>query len=360
MRPATESPRSVHFANVSVSRPIFATLGRQAQRTATPWWSFWGLPTEEEVKVQCVQGVNCKLPGCLCQSKEIPSNLAPQDVPQMVYVTIEGSINPSVYRRYRQLFKNRYNPNGCGARGTVFSTDRGSYPFVVSRMADIGAELAMQGVNEYHFVTAAQMEEEIIQQKKSLLLLANVTSAGWKTPELKALGNDQFRLLRSFGFTYDATLSANSPKKNDLKPWPFTLDFGYDGKCVIPECPTEKFPGLWEIPTVAIRDYKQMFECTYVDGCMFNPPTANFTEEFLMDNFLMNYKSNKAPFGVHLRQVWFSHPAYIPNVKGLLRFLDKIQQLKDVYLVSASDIIDWIKDPTPLKQITSNRPWGCI
>jgi len=187
----------------------------------------------------------------------------------------------------------------------------------------------------------------------------NVSSIGWKTPELKTLGNEQFKLLQKYGIKYDATILESVPKAGKPKQWPYTLDFAYKGDCTVPECPTDKFPGIWELPVNSLQDYKKMFECAYIDGCMFSPPSQESTEDFLWDNFLENYNSNKAPFGIHLRQVWFSHPAYAQNLRGLVDFISKILNINDVYIVSASDVITWMENPVPTADITNAYPWNC-
>ena len=317
------------------------------------------IPQQRSQFKHCVQGINCVLPSCFCQGTEIPKGLKLQKTPQMIFITVDGSVNPRTYRRYKQIFNGRRNPNNCRARGTVFATESGSNAGVVRRIVSAGAEIAMQGLHEHHYDTVEHMEEEILHQKTSLKRSDVVGTKGWKTPELKAMGNEQFRLLQQYGFLYDATLSMTFPRDGNSNPWPFTLDFGFQSDCVIPECPTERFPGLWEIPSIPVLDYKQMYECAYIDGCMFNPPSANDTETFLWNNFMSHYKSNKAPFGLHLRQLWFSHSAYKPNLQGLKNFLDRVQKMKDVYLVSASDIIEWIQNPTPLDLMTNKKPWNC-
>lgn len=324
-----------------------------------PWWAIWKQTTSYNVLPSgCAQNVNCHLPNCFCQGTKIPNNLKLSETPQMVYLTIDGSINAAVYRRYKQLVANKKNPNGCRVRGTLFASQRGTLPQIAKKLIKLGAEVAMQGLHEHHYENSQHMEEEVIAQLISMKK-TGVNATGWKTPELKALGNEQFRLLQKYGFKYDATLSENIPTASEHKPWPYTLDFGYTGECVIPKCPTRSFPGLWEIPSVAVTDYRKMFECNYVDGCMFNPPTSADTVKFLWDNFMYNYKTNRAPFGIHLRQVWFTHPAYSGNIQGLKDFISKLLTLKDVYVVSSDDILTWMQNPVPVSEITGKVPWNC-
>lgn len=349
-------------AALTAAQPFVSSIFRETNLPIVndrPWWAFWNQTTAQDLLPSgCVQNTNCHLPECFCQGTKIPNNLNLSETPQMVYLTIDGSMNSAVYRRYRELVKDKKNPNGCPVRGTIFASQRGTIPQITKKIINLGAEVAMQGLHEHHYENSQHMEEEIIAQLASLKR-NGINATGWKTPELKALGNEQFRLLQKYGFKYDATLSENLPTPNEHKPWPYTLDYGYSGECHIPECPTKSFPGLWEIPSVAVMDYRKMFECNYVDGCMFSPPTSKDTVKFLWDNFMYNYRTNRAPFGIHLRQVWFTHPAYFENIQGLKEFISKLLTLKDVYIVSVDDIITWMQNPVPLQGITGKSPWNC-
>ena len=44
---------------------------------------------------------------------------------------------------------------------------------------------------------------------------------------------------------------------------------------------------------------------------------------------------------------------------ALAKFLDEILKMKDVYIVSPSQVIDWMKKPTPLSEINQFAPWQC-
>src|SRR5699024_819497 len=47
------------------------------------------------------------------------------------------------------------------------------------------------------------------------------------------------------------------------------------------------------------------------------------------------------------------------NMKGFVKFLDEMLQLKDVYLVTNWQMIQWMQRPTPLSQIRNFAPFGC-
>lgn len=78
-------------------------------------------------------------------------------------------------------------------------------------------------------------------------------------------------------------------------------------------------------------DKSKMYICPLKYSC---PRTTQVDElvDFMIENFNRSYHTNKAPFGFYVHAAWFnvdeSHfPAYI-------KFIDYLQTLKDVHLVS--------------------------
>lgn len=47
------------------------------------------------------------------------------------------------------------------------------------------------------------------------------------------------------------------------------------------------------------------------------------------------------------------------DVPGFQKFVDELLRLPDVYFVSYSEVIDWIKRPTPVVQLDKFQPWQC-
>ena len=58
----------------------------------------------------------CKLPDCFCSGTKIPGGLAVEDVPQMVMISFDDSVNIQNFYYYKALLndgeKARKNPNG--------------------------------------------------------------------------------------------------------------------------------------------------------------------------------------------------------------------------------------------------------
>ena len=69
--------------------------------------------------------------------------------------------------------------------------------------------------------------------------------------------------------------------------------------------------------------------------------------------FLFMYR---APFYVYFHATWFTQAH---NKQGFISFLDKIVTMKDVWIVTNWQAIQWIKSPTPLSRIDNFAPFGC-
>lgn len=50
---------------------------------------------------------------------------------------------------------------------------------------------------------------------------------------------------------------------------------------------------------------------------------------------------------------------FLRTFSGMTRFLEEIQKLNDVYLVTLQQVIEWVRKPTPLSQIKEYVPWLC-
>ena len=65
----------------------------------------------------------CRLPECFCSvtGQEIPSDLPPEQVPQMIVITFDDAVNHNNYEEIeRFLNSNLKNPNSCDIKTTFF------------------------------------------------------------------------------------------------------------------------------------------------------------------------------------------------------------------------------------------------
>lgn len=306
----------------------------------------------------CVQGANCVLPDCFCKGKSSPENMKWTDTPQFIYLTIDGPVQDKIYQKYTQLIGNsRKNPNRCPVVSTFFVSQSGSSNTLIKTLYDNHNEIALKGYSGLPTTNMSIFEEGMIAQIKVLQKLGIDIIQGWRSPQMRPLGDDQFKVLENFRYVYDATLT--SPYEKGLRDWPYTMDFNKGNDCVINQCPNHSYKGLWEVPMSPVLDYLGIFPCNFVDGCTHSPSTANDTFNFLWKEFTQHYTANKAPLGLHFRQIWFTHPFFEDNLRGLQRFIDKVGEYKDVYFVTIRNLIEWMTHPTTVDQLNKGNLWQC-
>ena len=317
------------------------------------------IPTANLIKY--CKDSTCKTPNCLCKSVSPPNGLLPENTPQIVYITVDGSVDFHLYSNIQKIFsKHRMNPNGCPIKGTLFTVDANSNYLLTKMLHSKDFEIAMKGLTTSAYSSANSLKRDINQQKQKLFKNANVPAAdikGWRSPELKPLGDKQFEILRNLSL-YDSTLISDKNPPNDKKLFPFTLDYGWKERCEINTCPAKNHPGIWEVPIIPVSGPNNTRSCEYIDSCANQPDGEQETIDFLMDNFNQYYKGNRAPFAIRLHQVWF-HWYYTKNLSGLMKFLDNILKLGDVYVVTVANMLEWMKDPTSLEKIKNFKPWSC-
>jgi hypothetical protein len=90
---------------------------------------------------------------------------------------------------------------------------------------------------------------------------------------------------------------------------------------------------------------------------LLRPENATEAFNYLRSNFDRVYNENRAPLGIYLHSAWFQGNPY--TLSGYLDFLDYIQTRPNVYIVSVSKGLDWIKNPLPVDQINSTTVLGC-
>lgn len=307
---------------------------------------------------KCRQEVNCFSPKCFCMTNKNPFSMKTNDIPQIVYVTIEGDINFLSYSKMRSLFKaQRINPNGCPIGSTFFVSEQGTSYSLARNLKRYGTEIAMNGMQRKGYMNIESMKVDIDRQMKNIekrIGNTNKSLIGWRSPNLKVLGDDQFELFENKSI-YDASLVLD----RSMKVWPFTLDYGLTKHCKdMTSCDIHKHPGIFEVPIIPLFGYNKSEPCEYADTCFNQPKSSEDTFQYLFKNFEKYYHSNRAPFGLHLTQKWF-HWSFNKNLAGLSKFFDRILEYNDVYMVNISDMLKWVKNPTQISEITNSEIWNC-
>lgn len=95
-----------------------------------------------------------------------------------------------------------------------------------------------------------------------------------------------------------------------------------------------------------------------MDGC---DPRGNETVwyEILVRNFHYHYDTNRAPFGMHMHPSYFLQCPSCDHMGAAKKFLRYAQDLGDVWFLTGSQVIAWMKDPQDIEQAKSFPPWKC-
>ena len=77
----------------------------------------------------------------------------------------------------------------------------------------------------------------------------------------------------------------------------------------------DAYPGLWEVPLVAWTD-DFGYPCSMIDQCREKERSPEDVFDLMMRNFLIHYKTNKAPFPMFAHSAYFDHPALLYRFEG--------------------------------------------
>lgn len=304
---------------------------------------------------------NCKPPNCRCSSTVIPGGLQAKDTPQFVLLTFDDAITVNNIAYYREAFANRVNNDSCPVCATFFVSHEYTDYSLVHEMYSSGHEIALHSISHsadtqyWQSASVKQLTDEFAGERKMLETFAKIPAKhvqGLRMPFLQMAANNSFQMMRDNGFTYDCSMPTRAYVRPGL--WPHTLDYKSTQDCVIGPCPTGSFPGTWVIPMITWTT-RDGFPCAMVDTCLGMPNTTQELFEYFKKNFEQSYLSNKAPLGFYVHAAWFAlSPVHFEAYK---KFLDYLQTMKDVFLVSASTVIDWVRNPVPLAQM-KDRHWS--
>nr|CAI5846300.1 unnamed protein product [Callosobruchus analis] len=313
----------------------FVDIYRHPPRRPSP---IYPQPQPDKTAAKCRKDV-CLLPDCSCGGRDIPGDIPVEETPQMILMTFDDA-----------------NPNGCPIAATFYvSHEWTDYSQVQNLYAD-GHEMASHTVSHSFGEQFSQKKwtREVAGQREILSAYGGVKLEdvrGMRAPFLSVGGNKMFKMLYDSNFTYDSSMPIY---ENKPPSWPYTLDYKLFHDCMIPPCPTRSYPGVWEVPMVMWQDLNGG-RCSMGDACS-NPPDAEGVYKMLMKNFQRHYTTNRAPFGLFYHAAWFTQPHH---KEGFINFIDSILTMKDVWLVTNWQAIQWVRDPTPISRLTNFEPFQC-
>lgn len=83
--------------------------------------------------------------------------------------------------------------------------------------------------------------------------------------------------------------------------------------------------------------------------------------QWMIKNFERNYHNNRAPFGVYLHAAWFEKGTHY--FEAYTTFLDYLEDLPDVYLVSSHRALEYARNPRagqPFDECQKVRKPSCV
>ncbi|XP_014681035.1 PREDICTED: uncharacterized protein LOC106820939 [Priapulus caudatus] len=314
----------------------------------------------------------CRLPDCKCSSPDAPGNLQINEIPQLVMIGWDGALRVEDYNHLlQQILKKvnaqrqrepRTNPNGCPLTATFFTSHQFTDYAAVQSMYAEGNEIASFSItkqlpSEYWAQASdAELSAEYAGQRAMFRRFSGIPASaikGVRSAYLQTKGSDFVNLIKDDGFTWDSSYPTD---KIDPPLWPYTFDYQSTGGCAIPPCPTSSISQMWEVPLVDWFDTNDTL-CANVDSCYYPNDKAEALQ-LLRTNFDRHYKTNKAPFPINLRARWFLNNGYY-NMEALQQFLDEIQENPDVYFVTYSQLIEYMKNPVKLSDVGRSDAFKC-
>ena len=292
---------------------------------------------------------------CVPAPKSI-KNLSLSETPMLVSFTFDDAVNNQGYNSLMHLFRpSRTNPNGAPISMTLFVSHQFTNHCQVAEFYRAGHEIASHSITHklpisyWKSAPYVDYDREIDGQRNLLTRLAGLKREdirGFRSPFIQPGGNTQFQVLMDRKFTYDSSLLVQTPFDED-RVWPYTLDVPRQTPCQIDPCPTDKFPGLWELPVQPIPDHTGTL-CAYLSRCR-ETMSRDEIYGYLFASFNSSYHRNKAPLIINMHAYWFD-----ANPNGTIAFDDFIQDLvdmKDVYVITANQVVEWMKKPTKLTDL---------
>ena len=304
----------------------------------------------------------CRLPSCKCATRDPPV----QDPPQFISLQFDDSIQASVMPQANGLFANRRNPNGCPAKATWFAQAWYSDPFLATKWYAEGNEIADHSVTHTPPSTFSYEEFEGFRAwANGLAGIPRGQIKGGRFP-LRNYTVEAFNNLRKMGFEWDATLAASANERI----WPYTMDYG-----VVTDCGGQMgicgkqldAKGLWEVPMYSVQGGPGGTHLMDVfnDPSISNPMDPEEVTNIYRSTFDSHYANGRVPFGVYLHPVWIG-PANPPSIpegsakrKALNDFLDYAMSRPNVWMVTPSQLIQYMKNPVSASELGSQPYMQC-
>jgi len=314
---------------------------------------------------------DCVLPECYCSvdGTKIPGDLEKESVPQMITLTFNGAVNYDNIIIYQELFKEEYlNPNGCTAKATFFVSHKYTNYSAVQELHRRGHEIGVFSItnkDDPKYWTDGSYDDWLSEMAGGRLIVekyANITDGsvvGVRAPYLRVGGNIQFEMMEEQYFLYDSSISAPLSR---VPIWPYSLDYRMPHKCHgnAQNCPSTAHK-IWEMP---INELDRRDDPTFderLSGCHLVSSCSNIYDEvqfkrLLEHNLDRHYNSNKAPLSLSFDAAWLQlNKGFTAILSNFIR--DTLETYSDVYFVTETQVIEWVRTPTEVATLRDFEPW---
>lgn len=310
---------------------------------------------EAAVAVSCPTDANlCKLPNCRCSDNRIPGNFDRASIPQIVVLSFDDGVSRLLYNDFYSKLITYKNPNNCPIGLTFFASHEYTDYTIVHELWRKGHEMAAHSISHrlpttfWGTIDYNTLKQEMTGVRDILVNFARIPPGdvkGIRTPFLQVSGNNHFKMMKDNQFLWDSSM----PSLTNRDLWPYTLDYKSSQQCQIgPTCPTDSFPGVWVNPMIDV--FHDGVPCAMLDSCI----TGNATFSMLMENFNYTYYGNRVPLGLYMHAGWFQRDP--DHWEGYLKFLDEIRKKDNVYILTMSQMLAWVRNPV-ISDLKNYPPW---
>jgi hypothetical protein len=292
----------------------------------------------------CGAYASCVLPDCYDPKKVSP--FPRERMPQFVLLSHDDEINSVTLEAFQAA-------RLCDAKVTFMTMWAEIDCRYVQGFYNADHEIALHTIHHYHLpeVPLDGLRNEMLGVRDLINKKCDIPleeMVGFRAPYLET-DVDTRRVLYE-----DGIIQWEASYYTDTYPLsPFTEDSGL----VINSTGIESWPGMWQIPLNLIDDDENGATYTMDPGRMSesdddpNDPGSFVPAEQMLNALIKTfdaqyYNGTKLPFSVNFHTPWLLAEGYSA---ALGEFLDYVRQFDDVYFITFSQLVAWMKDPIPLE-----------
>lgn len=318
-------------------------------------WALIGL------SLQICEPSTCKIPNCRCfNDATAPGDLPKSEIPQIVMVSFEGTINYDNINNYRQIFASVSNPNNCPARGTFFIQDVGSDYKLISSLRIEGHEIGVFSVNGIAPTNSTGWIDAIKQVRAELESVGiNLNDVkGVRAPELAYGGTGELIGVATNGMLYDSSCSSAAFSDSNTYLWPYTFDYLPTGSCDNGKQTTYTFPGKWEVPVADLHDISgDKLPCSFPSACR-NITSKRDAFDLFFNAFSDHYNGRRTPFLMIIDPAWAADKNKRDGTAEFLQYTRAVFG-DNVWIVTIAQALQWVQEPVPVSVAKTFVPWQC-